>query len=79
MNKDGMASSEDVNFPPSIDLDVWHFTAAEEFEQYSLVRDELLQMQVGKSHLFRKPDKKGISKEAISMSLKILKSTLSIL
>ena len=62
--------------PKDVDLDLWHFSAADRFEQYSLVRDELLAMQNGKSHLYRRRKKSSMSKAALLKSLETLNSPI---
>tara|TARA_B100001250_G_scaffold407739_1_gene428989 strand:- start:623 stop:1678 length:1056 start_codon:yes stop_codon:yes gene_type:complete len=57
---------------PELDLDLWFLSAAELLPEYSLVRDEILAEQMGKSHVYRK-GKAGreMSVEAIRRSLPI--------
>jgi hypothetical protein len=57
---------------PELDLDLWFLSAAELLPEYSLVRDEILAEQMGKSHVYRKRQRgREMSVEAIRRSLPI--------
>ena len=61
--------------PEKVDSDIWCFAAAEKLEESSLVRDEILSEQRGRSHLYRrKPKAREMSAAAIGKSLQIFNS-----
>ena len=58
--------------PIEVDIDLWFFAAAERLEEFSLVRDEILAEQRGKSHLYRrKPRGRAMSESGIKRSLQV--------
>lgn len=58
--------------PPEVDIDLWFFAAAERLEEFSLVRDEILAEQRGRSHLYRrKPKGRTMSEAGIKRSLEV--------
>jgi hypothetical protein len=58
--------------PPEVDIDLWFFAAAEKLEEFSLVRDEILAEQRGRSHLYRRKHKgRTMSESGIKRSLEV--------
>ena len=61
--------------PPKVDIDIWFFAAADRLEEFSLVRDEILAEQRGKSHLYRRKSKgRAMSESGIKRSLQVFNS-----
>ena len=64
---------------PELDLDLWFLAAADMLPEYSLVRDEILAEQMGKSHVYRrKHSGREMSVEAINRSLPIWRERVGI-
>tara|TARA_B110000008_G_scaffold158983_1_gene159752 strand:+ start:145 stop:1239 length:1095 start_codon:yes stop_codon:yes gene_type:complete len=64
--------------PPKVDIDLWFFAAAERLEEFSLVRDEILSEQRGKSHLYRrKPKGRSMSESGIKRSLQVFNARIN--